>query len=102
MTLDKMQKIEKINVGIDIGSTTTKVVVADSEKDEILYSDYRRHHAQQLQSVKEILKDLESRFHGKKMRFCLTGSGSKLLAEKLNLSFIQEVVANAIAVQKKI
>lgn len=101
MISDNIQETEKINVGIDIGSTTTKVVVVDSEKDTVLYSDYRRHHAKQMQSVKEILQSLESRFQEKKMRFCLTGSGSKLLAERLDLPFVQEVVANAVAVQKK-
>lgn len=101
MTIDNKQNIGEINVGIDIGSTTTKVVVVDSKKDTILYSDYRRHYAKQLQSVKKILQLLQSRFSGKQMRFCLTGSGSKLLAERLNLPFVQEVVANAYAVQKK-
>ena len=101
MTLDNNQSIGQMNVGIDIGSTTTKVVVVDPEKDIILYSDYKRHYAKQLQSVKKILKSLQSRFGGKQMRFCLTGSGSKPLAERLDLPFVQEVVANAYAVQKK-
>ena len=30
---------ERLQIGIDIGSTTTKIVAVDQEKDEIVYSD---------------------------------------------------------------
>ena len=42
--------------GIDVGSTTTKVVVMDPEGGEILCSSYRRHHADQEKSVKAVLE----------------------------------------------
>lgn len=92
---------QKIYVGIDIGSTTTKVVVVDSEKNNILYSDYRRHNAEQLRSLKDVLKTLKTQFSNSKMQICMTGSGSKLLAEGLGLPFIQEVVANAVAIRNR-
>lgn len=38
-------------VGIDVGSTTTKIVAINPEKHEILLSDYKRHNAAQAQSV---------------------------------------------------
>ena len=34
----------KLHLGIDVGSTTVKVAVLD-EDDQIVYSVYRRHHA---------------------------------------------------------
>ena len=44
-----------LHVGIDVGSTTTKIAVIDSETKEVLYSDYQRHHAEQLRSVRKAL-----------------------------------------------
>ncbi len=54
----------ELAVGIDIGSTTTKVVVLDPSKGDILYSDYRRHHADQVKSVEHVMEQLEQRFPG--------------------------------------
>ena len=52
----------KLHVGIDIGSTTTKIVVMDPAKDQILYSNYRRHGARQVECVERCLKELEEGF----------------------------------------
>lgn len=90
---------QKLLTGIDIGSTTTKVTVIDPEKNEILYSDYRRHHANQIKSVKSVLEELKKRFPDQTFLFCLTGSGSKPIAEKLGIPFVQEVAANAAALK---
>lgn len=96
-----LKKERKIYVGIDIGSTTTKVVVTNSNKNDILYANYKRHNAEQLQSVKEVIQTLKEKYPNTKMQLCMTGSGSKLLAESLSLPFVQEVVANAIAIRNK-
>ena len=87
--------------GIDIGSTTTKIAVLDPEKGDILYSDYRRHHADQVQSVIRVMEALEERFPGETFRFCLTGSGAKPIAEGLGIPFAQEVAANAPALKRR-
>ncbi|MBO5461061.1 MAG: 2-hydroxyacyl-CoA dehydratase [Ruminococcus sp.] len=87
------------HVGIDIGSTTTKIAVLSSDKKEIIYSDYQRHHADQIQSVKNALLKLKETLGNLKARYCFTGSGSKILADKLERPFVQEVVANSIALQ---
>ena len=87
-------------VGIDIGSTTTKLVVYDSVAQKILHSQYKRHHAAQKKSVLEALKELESSFGQKNVRIAMTGSGSKPIAKALGLPFVQEVVANSIALKK--
>lgn len=98
MTKDK-KKQEKLTVGIDVGSTTTKVVVADPETGNILYSDYRRHHADQVKSIAYVLTELQKRFSGRTLQAAMTGSGAKPIAEKLGLVFIQEVAANAEALK---
>ena len=87
--------------GIDIGSTTTKVAVLDPENGNLLYADYRRHHADQVHSVVTILEELENAFPGQTFRICLTGSGAKPIAEGLDLPFAQEVAANAAAIRQR-
>ncbi|MBO4386945.1 MAG: activase, partial [Treponema sp.] len=88
---------KKLIAGIDVGSTTTKIVVLDAETKETVYSDYRRHHASQLKSVLSALKEFSQKFPGQEFSLAMTGSGSKPIAEKLGLPFVQEVVANSIA-----
>ena len=46
--MQERQNSEYYLVGIDVGSTTTKVTAADPDTGEIIYADYRRHHAEQL------------------------------------------------------
>ena len=87
-------------VGIDIGSTTTKIVAADQSNKEILFSNYIRHNAHQVQSVLELLTQLNEKFPDNKISLVFTGSGAKALSEKTQLGYIQEVVANSIALQE--
>ena len=88
-------------VGIDVGSTTTKIVAINPKKHEILLSDYKRHNAAQAQSVQDALAFFEDKFPNARIRLALTGSGAKHLAEALGCCYIQEVVANSIALQKE-
>ena len=92
---------EELLVGIDVGSTTTKIVAVNPEDGQILYSDYRRHHADQVQSIIYALEQIKERFPGSTLQAALTGSGAKPAAEHLNLAFIQEVAANAEALKSK-
>ena len=92
---------QTLTAGIDIGSTTTKIVVLDPDDGTVLYSDYRRHHADQVKSMVYIMEQLEREFPGIQFRFALTGSGSKPIAEKLELPFVQEVAANAAALKDR-
>jgi len=41
----------RLAVGIDVGSTTVKAVVCDTESFEILWSDYQRHETRQPEMV---------------------------------------------------
>lgn len=61
-------------VGIDVGSTTTKIVAINPEKHEILLSDYKRHNAAQAQSVQDALAFFEDKFPNARIRLALTGS----------------------------
>ena len=85
--------------GIDIGSTTVKLVVLDGDG-EIIYGQYRRHLAKTRQTLKELLCDAEEHLGD----FCadvrITGSGAISLAKALGVTFVQEVVATSGAIEK--
>lgn len=85
-------------VGIDVGSTTAKIAVMDAASHEMLMRRYVRHHAQQANCLKSLLAELDQRFEGIPMRAALCGSGGAALAEALDLPYVQEVVANSLAV----
>ncbi|MDE6068404.1 MAG: activase, partial [Treponemataceae bacterium] len=86
--------------GIDVGSTTTKLAVWDCAAQKLIYSQYKRHHAHQKKSVLTALEELRARFGGAEIRIAMTGSGAKPVALELDLPFVQEVVANSIALKK--
>ena len=94
------QEKEILYAGIDIGSTTTKTVVVDARNGQIVHSGYRRHSAQQAASVIECLKELLKKFPEAEFFLALTGSGAKTLSDRLGLPYVQEVVANSIAIRK--
>ena len=64
MSFQEQTPGQGLAAGIDIGSTTTKVAVLDLEKGKLLYSDYKRHHADQAASVMGLMEDLEHAFPG--------------------------------------
>ena len=88
-----------IRVGIDVGSTTVKLVVTDIKTKELLYSKYERHNARQIETVRRLLNEAEVQFSNMKFRAAVCGSGGKPVAETLDIDYIQEVVANAAAVK---
>ena len=92
--------MKKLLIGIDVGSTTTKITVLDAGTETLLYSDYRRHHANQLASVLFAIREAAKRFSDCGARIILTGSGAKPVAEAADTPYIQEVVANSIALKK--
>ena len=92
-------KQNTLYVGIDIGSTTTKLVAMDAHTHQIYYSDYQRHHAAQAKSTSDALLLLRQQFPDTQVCLALTGSGAKHLAERLGVPYIQEVVANSVALQ---
>lgn len=97
----KLSSDQELLVGIDVGSTTTKIVAVDPEKGTILYSNYRRHHAKQMKSVVRAVDEFAQAFPDAQVRIALTGSGAKPVAQKMNVPFVQEVAANAIALQDR-
>ncbi|RDB63890.1 activase [Gordonibacter sp. 28C] len=90
-----------LRVGIDVGSTTVKAVAIDPATSEVLFSRYRRHHARQTSSVAHLLEEIREALPGATMRCAVTGSGGTTVAEALGAPYIQEVVANSVALQHR-
>ena len=86
-------------IGIDIGSTTVKVVLL-SESGELLFSAYERHYSAVREKTSELLSRL-SLHSGKSGPFAvaIAGSAGLSLAKQAGLPFIQEVFACAEAVE---
>ena len=89
-----------LHLGLDVGSTTVKAVVINPDTHEVLYSEYERHGARQAQSVAAALRRVHERFASARLRCVITGSGAAPLAEVTGAAYIQEVVANSIAVRE--
>lgn len=87
-----------LHMGIDVGSTTVKLVILD-EKNEVRFSVYRRHHADVRATVYEVLSEAAEQLGNETMTIAITGSGGLLLAQWLNLEFIQEVISSKTAVE---
>jgi predicted CoA-substrate-specific enzyme activase len=76
-----------------------KAVVMDPVSREVLFSRYRRHNAYQAETVRAVLGEVREAFPGEAFRAAVCGSGGKPIADAVGAHFIQEVVANAIAVR---
>ena len=81
-----------LNIGMDVGSTTVKLVVMNNKK-EILYSEYRRHFSDTKKTIKDLLNEIIDKFPKNKFTLVSTGSGAITLAKYLDIPFIQEVIA---------
>ncbi|MDR3298501.1 MAG: acyl-CoA dehydratase activase-related protein, partial [Candidatus Accumulibacter sp.] len=90
-------------IGMDIGSTTVKVVVLD-ERGEPLFKVYTRHFSEVRATLAHCLDSLaESALlaPSSNVSVVLTGSGGVGVAEALDLPFVQEVVACAKAIEQR-
>ena len=86
------------HAGIDIGSTTVKLVILD-EKNEILYGEYRRHCAHTQDTLKDLLQEARQQLGDCCLQIKITGSGSINLGKAMCIGFVQEVVAVATALK---
>lgn len=84
--------------GIDVGSTTVKLVILD-DAGNIIFGDYRRHHAHTQATMKSLLMTAKKELGPCLLRPNITGSGSINLGQALDIPFVQEVVAVATALK---
>ncbi len=79
-------------IGLDIGSTTIKIVVLDGEG-KTVFSRYRRHNARIRENLTELLGEILNEIGDGEIVFHITGSIGMGVAERCSLAFTQEVVA---------
>ena len=85
--------IQNTAVGIDIGSTTAKIVVAENGK--ILFSKYERHFSRVRAKTVELLEEVKPLLNGKSFSLAISGSAGMGMADCAGLPFVQEVFATA-------
>ena len=85
--------------GIDIGSTTVKLVLVDSNG-EIVFGEYRRHFSRTQATLHSLLEQAKQQLGSCSLLVNITGSGGIGLGKALGINFVQEVVATSAAVKK--
>ena len=88
-----------LRVGIDIGSTTVKVVVLD-ENNALLFRSYERHFSKTRERTVETLYAIRDMLMGQTVHMVITGSAGLGVSKASGIDFVQEVYATAAAVQE--
>ncbi|MCL2885095.1 MAG: 2-hydroxyglutaryl-CoA dehydratase, partial [Oscillospiraceae bacterium] len=88
-----------MRIGIDIGSTTVKVVVLD-DSDRTIYRTYERHMAKVREKAADMLAQAAGLLDGQTVQVAVTGSAGLGVAKAACLPFVQEVYATAGAVER--
>ena len=96
-----MENEKLLHVGLDVGSTTVKIVVMNDDL-ETLNTSYKRHFSDTKNTVCKVLEELAENYPNNEFTIALTGSGAMSAANFLDLPFIQEVVSCKRAVEKYI
>ncbi|ERJ13409.1 2-hydroxyacyl-CoA dehydratase [Haloplasma contractile] len=86
------------HIGIDVGSTTVKVIVLD-RKLNMVFKRYKRHYSEIKETIASILNEAYKDFKNKEVSVTITGSGGMALAKSLDVNFVQEVIASTKALQ---
>lgn len=85
-------------LGIDIGSTTIKLIILD-EHNHLIYKKYMRHFSEIYQSLHDNLILIADILQNHKFTCAITGSAGMGMASNLNMPFIQEVIACSKAIK---
>ncbi len=92
--------MERFKLGIDIGSTTIKLIVLD-ENNDILFKEYRRHLSNIQETLLDLIKQAEEKLGNIAFSAMITGSGGLSIAQWIGIPFLQEVVAVSNAIDYK-
>ena len=88
----------RYKAGIDIGSTTVKLVALDDDN-KLVFNEYIRHFSDIKSAVIKLIKDCYASLGDVWLRTCITGSGGLSVSKWLGLNFVQEVIACQKAVE---
>lgn len=91
------EKTERFYLGMDVGSVSSDVVVMNPAL-EVVYSDYHRTCGKPLETLREQLETVLARFPKPNLTAVATGTAGRRAAEILDITFINEVIAQASAI----
>eukprot|EP00768_Dysnectes_brevis_P008131 gnl/Dysnectes_brevis/718_a791_3092.p1 GENE.gnl/Dysnectes_brevis/718_a791_3092~~gnl/Dysnectes_brevis/718_a791_3092.p1 ORF type:complete len:808 (-),score=294.87 gnl/Dysnectes_brevis/718_a791_3092:167-2554(-) len=94
-----MTAIESVLIGLDVGSTTCKLVVMNREDNNILYQKYERHNSDVTNTIICLFDEARDFIEPYNVSIYITGSGGQRVATVLHVPFLQEVVACSEAVR---
>ncbi|MDR1201383.1 MAG: acyl-CoA dehydratase activase-related protein [Tannerellaceae bacterium] len=80
-------------IGVDVGSTTLKIIILNSEN-KVVYKVYKRHKANINNVFVEELNSIIREFPGTDFTIHITGSAGMGISERTGVPFVQEVVAS--------
>lgn len=89
---------EKYYIGLDVGSTTVKLVLLD-EKDNIIFKSYQRHYSDIKSTIIKLIFEVSGVLKKSTINITVTGSGGLSVSKWLNIPFVQEVIASSNAVE---
>jgi len=89
-------KQKSLILGIDIGSTTAKVVLTDNNG-IIIHSDYIRHNTKIQETLVSLLHNISKELGDIHVAPVFTGSAGMGIAEEVHFPFVQEVIAASAA-----
>ena len=89
------------HIGLDVGSTTVKIVVLD-DNGKTIHKKYQRHYSDIKKTLAEVLLEGIDKTAGNTATAAVTGSGGINVAKWLDIPFVQEVTAGAVAIEKLI
>ena len=88
-----------VYLGLDVGSTTVKLVILNKNH-KIIYNRYERHFADIKKTIRQLINDAYDKFKDKSVMIMTTGSGGLAVSKWLDISFIQEVISSTKAIEK--
>ncbi|MCM2285523.1 MAG: acyl-CoA dehydratase activase [Desulfobacula sp.] len=95
-----MAQASVYQAGLDIGSTTAKIALLDSH-DTLVFSDYQRHHARINETIHSFFRQILDRVGDCRLGLKLTGSAALGVSKRLDLPFVQEVIAAHEIIQRQ-
>lgn len=92
---------KQYHMGLDIGSTTIKIVITDGD-DNIVYHRYRRHMSDMRNTLISLINEMYVDFAEDFVTISVAGSGGISVAEWLGVNFVQEVIASTECIKRYI
>ncbi len=88
----------KLHLGLDIGSTTIKLVALD-ENLNMVFNVYRMYYSDIEMTLKAIIMECYEKFKDSEITIMVTGSGGLSVHQWMEIPFVQEVVASTKSVK---